>query len=236
MTTWPHIVGYAACPGDTRYDVRACVYCGAIVGADMKPVNMDSPPHHTPFVDALSCTFDNICAATRQYAAVADPADRAGLFACLNCFNCLTRRRQHSTSLHPLAALRWEITTKRRWTSKSMDARVVKRLCAALVKPEPAPGAAPGAAGVDASPDGLVTSPVEPAMTNYYFTGGMFTSSQQRLITRIAAHGIADVPVLIADHIQQDNMHAFFLQTAPLAEFIRQHTLSNQQHEHTQAF
>ena len=49
MTTWAHIVGYAAFPGDARYEVRACVYCGAIVGADMKPINMDSPPHHTPF-------------------------------------------------------------------------------------------------------------------------------------------------------------------------------------------
>jgi hypothetical protein len=221
MTTWAHIVGYAAFPGDARYEVRACVYCGAIVGADMKPINMDSPPHHTPFTDTLSSIFDNMCVGSRQYAAVADPAERAGLFACLNCFNCITRRRKHSTSLHPLAALWWEITTKRRWTSKSMDARVVKRLCVALV----APGATPHAV--------LDATCVEPALTNYYYVCGIFTSSQQRLVARIAAHGIADLPFLIADHLQQDNIQTLFLQNAPLAEFVRQYTLSYQPHQHT---
>lgn len=89
-----------------------------------------------------------------------------------------------------------------------MDARVVKRLCNALVQP-------------DATSDGAV----EPNLTNYYYTSGIFTSSQQALISRIALHGIADVPFLLAEHIQRDNMQAFFLHTAPVAEFVRQYTL-----------
>jgi hypothetical protein len=242
MTTWPHIVGFAAHPGDTRYELRACVYCGALSGADMKTISMDEPPHDTPFQDTVAVIFDNLCSATRQYA---DSSEDAALFSCLNCFNCLTRRSPQAPSLHPLSALWWEITTKRRWTHKAMDARVVRRLCLSLVETPAEPAAEPpepsgqpeppepsGQPGQPEPPEppGQPEPPEPPAqpagtvlLANYYYRSGIFSPAQQALIARIAAHAIADVPALIAEHIHADNRNTIFLQTAPLAEFIRQH-------------
>jgi hypothetical protein len=205
MTTWPHIVGYGS-DTDTRYTSRACVYCGIMARADMKAISIASPPHQTPFHDDVSATFDNICCAARQYS----EDDEAVVYSCLNCFNCLTRRSPQSTSLHPMSALWWEITTKRKWNNKSMDARVVKRLCCALTE--------------------LYTT--HEVVRNYYYVSGIFSATQRDLIARIAAHDIADMPALIARHIQTDNNNSIFLQSAQLSEFVRQYTSTDLDSSH----
>ena len=200
MTTWPHIVGYGS-DTDTRYTSRACVYCGVLARTDMKAISIAAPPHQTLFDDLVSNTFQNLCNATLEYA----EDDEAVVFSCLNCFNCLTRRSPQSISLHPMSALWWEITTKRKWNNKSMDARVVKRLCCALTE--------------------LYTT--HEVMHNYYYVGGIFSQTQKELIARIAAHDIAAMPALIANHIEADNNNTIFLQTAQLSEFVRQYTSRN---------
>ena len=196
QSTWDLMIG--SC------DMIACVYCGTAQTSTASSKSMSAAHlYKLPWCDdAVSRTFKNIInQAIQEEQRDSDcDADDCCVWACTNCFNCMSRRMERGLYVLPLQEVKWRIQTMQKITQKSMDSRVLFRMATALC--EVYCGRVP----------------------NYYFLASLFTESEKKLMRDIAkCPTMSHIDHILAMHIVQENGDPPFMTNSKTVEFIRQH-------------
>ena len=199
QSTWQDIVWAE------NEDARACVYCGSRTSDPRKTIPVAlvervlARQSAVLRADVFSQSMTNVCDAARaahaSHCAGSEPASEACFVTCLCCHHWVERRYKQGIFVLPLQALFWYGSTVRAVARKSMDHRVVRRLCLALC--------------VKAAD----------AATNYYWF--LFNPAEQRLFAALSALAVEDIQTHLSLHYHEQNACSMFATDCRLVERLR---------------
>ena len=186
---WPELVQY---PNDvledSPYHTRSCFFCGEYGSANIV-MGMDVAGDIVAQQSAnlkthvIATVMRNLHAYMRdQQTALKISPENQSVGCCLECSSWIKNRtRKHDVMLTPVACLWYHLQTIKPIKSfKSLDSRVIKRLCATLSR--------------DVG-----------GKRNYYQT--LFTASELETIRTLSTTTIADIPCTIAACYHARNLH-----------------------------